>query len=141
MIACQNAKLLPHRSAFCQVSMRKQYRKKTGCSFDLNLYQLRRVPFGFCYATATFQRRMAQALSKVEKEVRKPHDVLCRRSGESDTFADHINRVDYDFDSMKTEILKHKHRSAKSSWTLKSIWAGWWISLVRGRILMQYKLY
>ena len=52
-------------SAFCQVSLRKKDREKTGFARELGLYQWKRTPFVLCNATATFQSLMAQALTRV----------------------------------------------------------------------------
>ena len=51
-------------SAFWQVPLRKQDREKTSFACELGLYQWEKVLFGFCNATATFQRLTAQALAK-----------------------------------------------------------------------------
>ena len=58
-------------SAFWQVPLRKKDREKTGFACELGLYQWERMPFGFCKATATFQRLMAQALTRVTKKYEK----------------------------------------------------------------------
>ena len=55
-------------SAVWQVRLRKQDRDKTGFACELGLLQWKRMPFGVCNATATFQRRMAQALTNVTKK-------------------------------------------------------------------------
>ena len=55
-------------SAFWQVPLRKQDRDKTGFACELGLFQWRRMPFGLCNATATFQRLMAHALIGVTKK-------------------------------------------------------------------------
>ena len=55
-------------SAFWQVPLRKKDRENTGFACELGLYHWKRIPFGFCYATETFQRPMAQALTRVPKK-------------------------------------------------------------------------
>ena len=55
-------------SAFWQVPLRKQGRVKTEFACKVKLFQWKRMPFGLCNATATFQRLMAQALTSVTKK-------------------------------------------------------------------------
>ena len=55
------------------------------------------MPFGLCNATATFQRLMAQALTRVDDVVKA-----------TPTLADHIARLDEVFDCMKRARLKRK---------------------------------
>ena len=55
-------------SAFWPVPLRKQDREKTGFACELGLFQWKRMPFGLCNATGTFQRIMAQARTNVNKK-------------------------------------------------------------------------
>ena len=55
-------------SVFWQVPLRKQDSDKTGFACELGLFQWKRMPFGLCKATATFQRLMAHALIGVTKK-------------------------------------------------------------------------
>ena len=55
-------------SAFWQVPLRKKDREKTGFACELGLYQWKRMTFGLCNATATLQKLMAQALTRVTKK-------------------------------------------------------------------------
>ena len=65
------------RSAFWQVPLRKQDMDKTRFSCELGLFQWKRMPFGLCNATATFQRLMAQALKSVTRTTRVTVRGIC----------------------------------------------------------------
>ena len=96
-------------SAFWQVPRRKKGREKTGCACELGLYQCKRIPFGLCNATATFQRLMAQALTRVTKKY--GNLVMCYVDEvviATPTLKDHIDRLDEVFDCMKRAGLKCK---------------------------------
>ena len=82
-------------SAFWQVLLRKKDREKTGYACELGLYEWKRMPFGLSNATATFQRLMAQALTRVTKKYGNlmmgyVDDVIIA----TPTLADHSNRLD-----------------------------------------------
>ena len=78
-------------SAFWQVPLRKQDREKTGFACELGLFQWKRMPFGLCNATATFQRLMAQALTSVTKNTGISSCVI----------EDHIERLEEVLSCMK----------------------------------------
>ena len=65
----------------------------------MGLIQWKRLPFGFCYATATFQRLMAQALISITKKYGKLKMCYVDYVAiGTPTLADHIDRLDEVFD-------------------------------------------
>ena len=96
-------------SAFWQVPLRKQDRDTTGFACELGLFQWKRMPFGLCNATATFQRLMAHALIGVTKKY--GNLVMCYVDDvviATPTLEDHIERLDEVFACMKRSGLKCK---------------------------------
>ena len=96
-------------SAFWQVPLRKKEREKTGLACELGLNQWKRMPFGLCNATATFQRLMAQALTRVTKN--HGNLVMCYVDDvviATPTLEDHIDRLEEVFGCMKRAGLKSK---------------------------------
>ena len=86
--------------------LRKQDRKKTGFACELGLFQWRRILFGLCNATATFQRLMAQALKRVTKNY--GNLIMCYVDDvgiAKPTLEDHIETLDEVF-TYKFEILR-----------------------------------
>ena len=80
-------------SAFWQVPLRKKDREKTGFACELELYRWKRMPFG--NATATFQRLISQALTRVTKKYRNL--VMCYVDDvviATPTLEDHIDRLE-----------------------------------------------
>ena len=51
--------------AFWQIPVRKADRQKTAFACELVLFEWRRMTFGLCNASATFQRTIARALQKI----------------------------------------------------------------------------
>ena len=51
--------------AFWQIPVRKADRQKTAFACELGLFEWRRMPFGMCNASATFQRAIARALQRI----------------------------------------------------------------------------
>ena len=104
--------------------------EKTGFAFELGLYQWEKMPFGLCNATATFQRRMAQALTRVTKKYENLvmcylDDVVIAKS----TLEDHIDWLDEIFGCMKRAGFKSNHRNVKSLGIQSSIWEEWWTGM------------
>ena len=104
-----DAKFLDLGSAFWQVPLRKQDREKTGFACELGLFQWKRMPFGLCNATATFQRLMAQALTSITKKYGNlitcyVDDVVIA----TPTLQDHIERLEEVLSCMKQAGLKCK---------------------------------
>ena len=96
-------------SAFWQVPLRKQDREKTGFACELGLFQWKRMPFGLCNATATFQQLMAQALTSVTKKY--GNLIMCYVDDvviATPTLEDHIERLEEVFSCMKQAGLKCK---------------------------------
>ena len=96
-------------SAFWQVPLRKQDREKTGFACELGLFQWKRMPFGLCNATATFQRLMAQALTSVIKKY--GNLIMCYVDDvviATPTLEDHIERLEEVLSCMKQAGLKCK---------------------------------
>ena len=94
-------------SAFWQVPLRKQDREKTGFACELGLFQWKRMPFGLCNATATFQRLMAQALTSVTKKY--GNLIMCYVDDvviATPTLEDHIERLEEVFSCMKQGFHK-----------------------------------
>ena len=96
-------------SAFWQILLRNKDREKTGLACELGLFQWKRMPFGLCNATATFQRLMAQSLIRITKKY--GNLVMCYVDDvvlATPTLTDHIDRLDEVFDCMKRAGLKCK---------------------------------
>ena len=96
-------------SAFWHVPLRKQDREKTVFACELGLFQWKRMPFGLCNSTATFQRLMAHALIGVTKKY--GNLVMCYVDDvviATPTMEDHIERLDEVFACMKSSGLKCK---------------------------------
>ena len=75
------------------------------------------MPFGLCDATATFQRLMAQALTRITKKYGNP--VMCYVDDvaiATSTLADHIDRLSEVLHCMKRAGLKRKASKCEILW-------------------------
>ena len=91
------------------VPLRKQDREKTGFSCELGLFQWKRMPFGLCNATATFQRLMAQVLTSATRKY--GNLIMCYIDDvviATPTLEDHIERLDEVFTCLRQAGLKCK---------------------------------
>ena len=115
-------------SAFWQVPpLRKQDRDKTGFACELGLFQWKRMPFGLCNATATFQRLMAHALIGVTKKY--GNLIMCFVDDvviATPTLEDHIERLDEVFACMERSGLKCKPSKCEILKDSVNTWAEWW---------------
>ena len=96
-------------SAFWQVPLQKKDREKTVFACELGLYQWKKMPFGLCNATVTFQRLRAQALTRVTKKY--GNLVMCYVDDvviATPTLEDSIDRLDEVFGCMKRAGVKCK---------------------------------
>ena len=117
-------------SNFWQVPLRKQDRDKTVFACELGLFQWKRMPFGLCNATATFQRLMAHALIGVTKKY--GNLVMCYVDDvviATPTLEDHIERLVEVFACMKRSGLKCKPSKCKILKDRLNTWGEWWIAV------------
>ena len=102
-------------SAFWQFPLRKKDREKTGFACELDFYQWKRMPFGWCNATATLQRIMAQHLSSITMkygnlmmcnvdDIRLARPFLIHHVGRIDEVLDCIRKAGSKCKTSKCEI-------------------------------------
>ena len=93
--------------AFWQIPLRKADRHKTAFACELGLFEWRRMPFGLCNASATFQRAIARALQKIVN--RKGSMVMAYIDDiviATETVEDHMARLREVFDCLREAGFK-----------------------------------
>ena len=93
--------------AFSQIPVRKAGRHKTAFACKLGLFEWRRMPFGLCNASATFQRAIARALRKIVN--RKDSMVMAYIDDimiATETVEDHMARLREVFECLREAGFK-----------------------------------
>ena len=87
---------------FWQTPLKKCDRRKSALACELGFFEWRRMPFGLCNASATFQRFITRALQKFQQ--RHGSDVMAYIDDiviATETIEDHIARVKEVFECLR----------------------------------------
>ena len=103
--------------AFWQIPLKKRGRRKTAFACELGLFEWRRMPFGLCNASATFQRSTTRVLQKIQQRYGSVvmayiDDIVIA----AETIEDHLKRIREVFErgrfqDASREVLFHAHRN------------------------------
>ena len=111
--------------AFWQIPVRKADRQKTAFACELGLFEWRRMPFGMCNASVTFQRAVARALRKI---VNREGSMVMAYIDDiviaTETVEDHMVRLREVFECLQWQWQNHairKYRGTKQR--CKAFWA------------------
>ena len=93
--------------AFWQIPLKKRDRRKTAFACELGLFEWRRMPFGLCNASATFQRSITRALNKIQQRhgsvvMAYIDDIVIA----TETIEDHIMRIKEVFECLREAGFK-----------------------------------
>ena len=93
--------------AFWQIPLKKRDRRKTAFACELGLFKWRRMPFGLCNASATFQRSITRALQKIQQRhgsvvMAYIDDIVIA----TETIEDHIKRIKEVFECLREAGFK-----------------------------------
>ena len=93
--------------AFWQIPLKKCDRRKTAFACELGLFEWRRMPFGLCNASATFQRSITRALQKIQQRhgsvvLAYIDDIVIA----TETIEDHLERIREVFECPKEAGFK-----------------------------------
>ena len=100
--------------AFWQIPVKKAHRHRTAFACELGLFEWRRMPFGLCNASPTFQRAIARALAKIVQRhgsmvMAYIDDIVIA----TETVEDHLERLREVFQCLREAGFKM--RAAKCS--------------------------
>ena len=92
---------------FWQIPLKKRDGRKTAFACELGLFEWRRMPFGLCNASATFQRSITRALQKIQQRhgsvvMAYIDDIVIA----TETIEDHIKRIKEVFESLREAGFK-----------------------------------
>jgi transposase InsO family protein len=96
-------------SGFWQIPLTEQAKERTAFVSPTGLFEMTRMPFGLCNATATFQRMMVKALARISS--RYGNLVLCYIDDiliATRTPEEHLERLQQVFDCLRDANLKIK---------------------------------
>ena len=93
--------------AFWQIPLKKRDRRKTAFACELGLFEWRRMPFGLCNASATFQRSITRALQKIQQRhgsvvMAYIDDIVIA----TETIEDHLDRIREVFECLREAGFK-----------------------------------
>ena len=93
--------------AFWQIPLKKRDRRKTVFACELGLFEWRRMPFGLCNASATFQRSITRALQKIQQRhgsvvMAYIDDIVIA----TETIEDHLERIREVFECLREAGFK-----------------------------------
>ena len=93
--------------AFWQIPLKKRDRRKTAFACELGLFERRRMPFGLCNASATFQRSITRALQKIQQRngsvvMAYIDDIVIA----TETIEDHLERIREVFECLREAGFK-----------------------------------
>ena len=93
--------------AFWQIPLKKRDRRKTAFACELGLFEWRRMPFGLCNASATFQRSITRALQRIQQRhgsvvISYIDDIVIA----TETLEDHIVRIKEVFECLREAGFK-----------------------------------
>ena len=93
--------------AFWQPPLKKRDRRKTAFACELGLFEWRRMPFGLCNASATFQRSITRALQTIQQRYESVviayiDDIVIA----TETIEDHMERIREVFEYLREAGFK-----------------------------------